>query len=289
MHTKSRGTIAVPPDRLQRPETSHNNRPTVCLTLDLESDYATDGFDALGSTGRLAEYCRRNGIPLTVFAEGRVLRNFPDVLEQFPSNTEFQLHCNDHRNVPDTPAALSSAVDAYQRVFGHAPTGYRAANYRMTADLLNALQSHHFVWDASCLPIEKSSYSWPSNDGKPFSLSGGLWELPVSVTPSLGIPVTMSMVSLVGLPLFWRLLRSGEVNGDLVFVFHLHDLFPTRSLRQATIKRILGHSWNYRFFLSDPFERFTRFVDRLQMVGYEFLTCSQWLRNCTPDFQSIAC
>lgn len=261
--------------------------PTVCLTLDLESDYATDRFDAVSQVFRLTEFCDDIEVPLTVFVEGRILRDYDEVLTELPAGTEVQLHCNDHRHVPDTPEALIAAKDDFQRVVGRPPVGYRAANYRMTPELMDCLVREGFLWDASRCEAGPSAAA-RERCRRPFVLDNGLWEIPVGVTPTGGVPLTMSMLSLTGFRLFRRLLEGHGTQRDFVFVFHLHDLFPSRALWQASLKRMAGHAWNYRMLLRDPFQRFQRFVRYLKDRGFRFATCTQWLEDCRTERRNAA-
>lgn len=247
--------------------------PIACLSLDLESDYATDSFEALRRLPELRAFCAGLKIPLTIFVEGRVLRDYADCLGCFPQGTDFQLHCGDHRHIPDRAGDLKRSFADFTRVFGRAPIGYRAGNYKMTKEILETLETLQFKWDASYLSSGVRDLQLPSD--RPFRMPNGLWELPVTRWPVVGIPMTMSMVSLLGTGLTKALKSLVGVPAYSMFVFHLHDIFPTTALRRATLKRRLGHSWNYRFGLRDPFKRFADFVLALRQHDCRFVTGSE--------------
>lgn len=253
-----------------------HNIPSACMTLDLETDYATGKFH--GSTGiiRLCDFCQSAGIPLTVFVEGRIIRDYREVLSLFPPPTEFELHCNDHRYIPDTPESLASGIKSFSSAFQRSPRGYRAACYKTTDELMMALVNHGFAWDSSCLPNFGGVFSFrktPSN--RPFRLSNGLVELPIAVLPGLGLPLTMSFISLLGLQSIKVFIMTLGLPCLMVFVIHLHDLFPSPALSEATLLRRIGHNWNYRLGFTDPFERFKSFINILKERNYQFFTCRE--------------
>jgi hypothetical protein len=253
--------------------------PAACITLDLEYDYATDEFHSMNGIPRLAQFCKSMAIPLTVFIEGRVLESHSKVLFQFPSATEFGLHCFDHRKLPDTPTSLTSGSNLFASVLGYAPRAYRAGKYIVTRELINALETNRFVWDTSCLPSVGGAMSSGAPIDRPFRLPNGLWELPVAVWPRLRIPLTMSCLSMMGLFVARMLVKSCGLPNPLVFVVHLHDIFPSPALGSATFIRKLGHRWNYRIGLVDPFERFVNFMWLLKLHNYRFLTGSQLIEE----------
>jgi hypothetical protein len=249
--------------------------PTACITLDLEADYVTDEFYALEHIPRLTEFCSSTSVPLTVFVEGRVLRNYEEVLSEFPKGTDFGLHCNNHRHIPDTPHSLVSGIRSFFAVFGHAPHSYRAGNYLVTPELMDTLVREGFLYDSSFVPspIARIQPGVPIN--RPFRLRNHLWELPVSVWPGLRLPLTMSLVSFIGWPMVRLLVELCGLPEILIFVVHMNDLFRSPALRHAALIRQIGHTWNYRLGFKDPFYRFTRFVHLLELKGYRFTTCSR--------------
>lgn len=256
-------------------------RRNVYLTLDLESDYATNQFLCLDRVLQLVQFTKMYCVPLTVFVEGRVLRDHRHVLDHFPDTTVFALHCNDHRQIPDSADSLREGIEAFRVAFGYNPRGYRAGNYKLTEEIMNSLTWASFAWDASYVP------RWSSQACKgelPFRWHNGLWELPVGVWPDTGIRFAMSMVSLIGLPITEMLTKLKGLPRLPVFVFHLHDIFPSPSLRLARAARQLGHAWNYRMGFIDPFVRFRQFVEFLVADGCEFKTCEDlFLEICQQD------
>lgn len=247
---------------------------TACITLDLETDYATGKFCSERGVEELALYCQVMELPLTVFVEGRMLRDHAHVLGRFPSNTSFQLHCNDHGAIPDTPESLAAGIQSFVSVFRQRPSGYRAGNYRVNAELMEELIANRFTWDASLRRGPSAMRSTVGLGADCFQLQNGLLELPVAALPTIGMPLTMSTLSLIGILPMTTLMRLFGVPRLLVFVMHLHDLFASPALGEATLSRRIGHTWNYRMGRVDPFERFKAFIGLLKKEEYTFRTCN---------------
>lgn len=249
-------------------------RRVACVTLDFEADYSTSHFLCLNHTSDLAEVCTSLDVPLTVFVEGRVLRDHAGLLRQFPARTEFGLHCDNHTTIPDNAQALRRGKAAFEAVFGHSPVGYRAANYLMTPELYKALADEGFTYDASYAHGITALHPSDHPAEHPFRLANGLWEVPVTTWTGTRLRTSMSMVSLLSRPLIEGWMGWRGWPELFIFVVHMHDLYPEVSLKSATLKRQLGHLWNYRFGLRDPLMRFRRFITTLQSAGFDFRTVS---------------
>lgn len=204
-----------------------------CLTLDLEPDHAGralpryDGWEPARVRG-LLELLSRYGAPLTVFVVGQSLSARPETIELFrAAGAEFQLHSHSHDlERPDSLDEIRRGKDAFARVFGRAPLGYRAPEGRISPEGWRHLDDEGFLFDSSIFPSFWPRPRYLRFSPVPFRPEGTrLLELPISTLSKARLICSLSWFKLLGWGVYRRLLEDGPLPEPLVFDMHLHDLW----------------------------------------------------------------
>ena len=113
------GDIPVRPGRI--------GRRVAAFSIDVEPDYNSRQYEALGRLADMLEVVRELELPLTAFVEGQFFENRRDVPERLvAAGVDVQLHCYDHLGPGDEPEDLAHSVEAYGAFMGCRPEGYRA-------------------------------------------------------------------------------------------------------------------------------------------------------------------
>lgn len=250
------------------------------MTLDLESDFATDSFEGIKRISEVCAVFEAENVPLTVFAEARVLERFPEAMRDMAkSGHDVQLHCRDHTAGNDTPETLGQSVRIYERVMKRAAAGYRANTYQLTARLLNALINLGFRWDSSILaaPVGNGANghrTW--REAPAFMLADRLYEIPVTSYAPLPLPTCQAYRNLMDrmLPGSSRLLRYPRV---CIHNMHLVDLIRlTPALRHSPLtaleKRIYAFIWHKQ---DNMFGHVRSMLRTMRSRGYVFHTMTE--------------
>lgn len=244
---------------------------TFSLTIDLESDYCTGRyFECLDKSGPLLDYLKNNVSEFTVFCEGNVLRvSHPIIDSLLKLGGDMQLHCNDHRNGPDDIDGFEKGLSAYLGYFNYIPDGYRAGKYRMDTQLITHIMNAGLEWDSSLIPIflEKKYCN-------PYMLSNTFIEFPASVCLADKFIVSMTYNSFLGPAVFEQFKSNVLKHSYINFTVHLQDLFPSKSLNRATLKRKMMYHWHDRFGFRNPFNFFTSILDFLITNNYRPVSLS---------------
>jgi hypothetical protein len=95
-------------------------------------------------------------------------------------------------------------------------------------------------------------------------------EIPVSTYPFLRYPVTMSYLQLVGKKLFLILDKLFKMPDPLIFEFHLHDIFLTKSVNElpAMWQRLYFHNHKSG---GGSLNMFSFILERLISKKYRFI------------------
>jgi hypothetical protein len=254
------------------PKTTGGNAlgKTFTLTIDLESDYCTGYFQCLEKSGPLLDYLKNNVSEFTVFCEGNVLRAAHPIIESLlNTGGDMQLHCNDHRDGPDDIDGFEKGLGAYIKYFGYMPAGYRAGKYRMDAQLITHIINRGLKWDSSLIPVflEKKYCN-------PYLLNNNFIEFPASVCLADKFIMSMTYNSFFG-PAVFELLKGHVLKHSYInFTVHLQDLFPSKSLSRASLKRKMIYHWHDRFGFRNPFNFFTGILDFLIKNNYRPVSLS---------------
>ena len=221
----------------------------ICYTLDLERDYAgvvpVETYETLSRhTGleQFADLVRRRDLRLTVFATGKVLEQHGEAVAYLQQmGAEIELHGYDH--VLDSALAvreMQKGIAAYRSFFGKGPLGYRAPGGMTSPALMEELVRVGIKYDSSVFPSVR--WGMYSNLGSPldphFYPHLPLLELPIGVIPGVRIPIAVSYIRLLGLPLHKMLLNLFGRPSPVVYLLHLVDLFSveTRKLLPPVLR-----------------------------------------------------
>jgi hypothetical protein len=165
---------------------------------------------------------------------------------------QMENHGYDHgpvRRVP-TRTPLDNVVaghEAYVRLFGHPPRGYRAPNGMIGSPELRKLAELGYLFDSSIFPTHfPGRFDWSKVPTTDFLWEEiGLLECPISVTQRFRVPVGISYMQLIGWRVYRRLLSGGRWPEHLVVDLHLHDLFPGSWYQSLSFGHRLGY-WRAR-------------------------------------------
>ena len=126
---------------------------------------------------RILDTYERLGLKQSFFVPGWCLEHYPDAVEMIlEGGHEIGHHGWVHEDPVVTEGAAQAeafarAMEAHQRIVGHAPQGYRAPVYNITDQVVDLLIEHKFRYDSSLM-----------GDDIPYALQtprGRLYEMPV--------------------------------------------------------------------------------------------------------------
>ena len=210
-----------------------------CLTLDLENDWYFDepGYDHLTFEyiDEFVELISSLGVPLSIFAVGRTIERYPDVIDRLDDelDCEFHLHSYSHDVTKsyDFESEVCKGIEAYENHFGHRPIGYRAPQGNITDGEVSLLEELGFEFDSSIFPSYRPGvYNNLSAPLTPYIPAGAssLMEIPPGAFSGIRIPTSHSYFKLLGRPLSSYFSVSPLPN-VLIYNIHLQDLYKTDS------------------------------------------------------------
>jgi hypothetical protein len=252
-------------------------RPTVLLSIDLETDYGSGLDEALSQTGRLLDVLARLGVPLTAFVEGQFFeRRKPLCRMLLDAGVDVQLHCYDHAQPGDTRDTLRRGAQALAEFCGRPADGYRAHTYRLTHELYEALLELGFRWDSSLMRgWGQGANRRPAfQDGDYFVLGGRLFEFPVATWRGLPVPLNHPSRLLLPAPIEALLWTTAGTGALVAYNAHMTDLVRCASLSRSPLPLLPRLLYRYLWATtrrSDTFEALEAVIARLQAAGYEFL------------------
>jgi peptidoglycan/xylan/chitin deacetylase (PgdA/CDA1 family) len=210
------------------------------FTLDLEADHAgliRANYQMWKKENVLVvlNLLKKHQVPLSVFVVAQTLnKKNQEIIKLFQKfGAEFHLHSYSHHQLQkDFQEELSLGINAFVDFFGYKPLAYRAPAYQITLRDLAILKQHDIKLDSSCLP---SLWQMPKHffQKASFIKNKHVKELLVTVLNPFGIPNALSWMKLLGFKFFifcFKLhVRLSNRQRPTVFVFHLHDLFVSKS------------------------------------------------------------
>lgn len=254
-----------------------SGKKLACFTLDLEPDHCdlVNGYhyESFRGADSLLEVLKEEGVPLTVFATGKVLDERLDTALLFArAGAEMALHSYSHKRTAGGVGEIEKGIEAYRRSLGTGPRGYRAPLGMISRQEIEFLSDEGFLYDSSLFPsLFPGRFSNVSSPTTPFVHKGtGLLELPISVVPVVRFPVSLSYIQLGSYPVFSLLAHFFGLPDRLVIDFHLHDVFPSSVFRELPLKWKLIYS---RFFMRNRnlgVWYFKKVVALLKSRGYHF-------------------
>lgn len=253
-----------------------------CFTLDLERDYGQDNIDSrwmvdeflLRDEHLFKEIFEPLGIPITAFTVAKLIEETPEILDSLNNaGTDIQLHSYNHdlsRSVEDD---INDSLEIFDNYLGKKPIGYRAPQGMLKPDELETISNQGFKYDSSIFPFFRPTKFWNfSVPQTPFYLEEyDLYEYPIGSIPKLRYPLTLSYIQLLGWNNCVKLLETFGHPQFLVFDFHLHDFYASKSYTQ------LSPGWQQiykRIFSSNPWQVFKSIISYLRNREYQFISLS---------------
>ena len=249
------------------------------LSIDVEYDYGGDQAEALDRLPDLLAVVQQAGAPLTAFVEGRLFSKRPDLCARLiEADADLQLHCWSHKDFWETAASLRRSAQAFEGFVGVRPQGYRAATYRLTEEIFQALVTEGFAWDSSILPgVGVGNHASKAfRKGDWFVLDDVLTEFPVSSWRRLGIPFTQSYRQLLGPFVESALFRAASLPTLLVYDMHMTDLVPDGRIWESPLPLWLKGAQALVRRRKHGLNNLAALIERLRGWGYEWTTLS----NC---------
>ncbi|MEM0272245.1 MAG: polysaccharide deacetylase family protein, partial [Thermoprotei archaeon] len=184
-----------------------DDKPTLLVTVDVENWYnsrlfkqeAVRGLDGtkhltnpLEDLNVVLDVFSKHGIKATFFVLGSLLEDYPEIpslIEQ--AGHEVGMHAYHHKEfkqIAEFKQDLDRGLEAFRRVTGSKPRGYRHPYFMVNNQKLELL-SQLYLYDASTVPSIHipGHYGDPHAPTKP-TLHKGLVRLPLSVTPYTRLP-----------------------------------------------------------------------------------------------------
>lgn len=254
-----------------------------CFTTDLESDFLSDDCHEVltdpDRMRRIRDFLGEHAAPVTAFVVGRMLDEGLPVREAFEGlPVEYELHSWSHRiDAADTEEEIRHGKEAYRRVFGADPRGYRAPSGRISRQGIASLREHRFTYDASVFPAwrPEQGYDYRRLPTAPWRYADApeLLEVPFAVVPRVRVVLSLSFLKLFGLAPFRAALRVCGLPPVVVFDSHLYDFFLTRPVREMS--RL---DWRRHALTRNQDRVFDLLADLLALMrrqGYRFATMGE--------------
>ena len=249
---------------------------TVCLTLDLEFDFAglcpQTSLEAARQMPRLVRILERHDVPLSCFLQTELLDEAPDVVETLETaDIPVEFHCHTHthplREDADVAFEIAESVKRIRAEFGTEPLGFRFPEGVTRDGDLAALSEYDIAFDSSLFPTWRPGRFNNLREPRTPYLHEGLdiVELPFSTySKYLPVPVAMSYFNLLGTVYQMAAMRNPP--STIVFDMHMHDLVQTTAIEA------LPKHYQYLFSRGNGsgLNTFESFIEALANREYQF-------------------
>lgn len=127
---------------------------------------------------RVLKTLREHAIPATFFVPGMVVQNHPDAIEKIlRDGHELGFHGHTHRpmhllSLDQQREEFESGLEAFQKVAGLRPEGFRAPEGELTAETLKLAAAMGFIYSSSLYADDRPYRHGPE--------AGGLFEIPMN-------------------------------------------------------------------------------------------------------------
>jgi peptidoglycan/xylan/chitin deacetylase (PgdA/CDA1 family) len=271
------------------------------------------GYDV--ALPRIGEYAAARGMPITFFAVGEDLgraQNASRIRELAGRGHAIENHSQHHRydltrlSPAEIAREVTEGAEVISRVTGRRPEGFRAPGYTVSDPLFDALEDEGVLFDSSVFPCPpyyltkaavlasmrvrgRTSRSIldtprvlaaprrPYRPGRRWDRRGGrrFLELPVQVTPLLGLPFFGTSIGLGG-PAAARFLARCCAGEPLVNL----ELHPIDFLDASDgLAALVGHQHELRVPLARRLDALTAALDELGRAGYSFVLLAEAARR----------
>jgi len=250
-----------------------------CLTLDIEWDYHREHVKGhhlikewlFRDDERLKNLFHPLDIKVTAFIVGEILQRMPLVIDSLKNaNIEVELHSYSHSLKRDPSIDIPHGINVYFDVTGEMPLGYRAPEGVLIPKELKYLEEYGFKFDSSIFPFFRfgkfCNFRLPQ---KPYFIKNStLIEFPIGSIPIVRLPIALSYIMFLGWDTYESMFRVFGLPNIIVFDFHLHDLFPSKSFKN------LPDIWKFFYstiYKRNPWKYFKKIINFLKNNGYSFL------------------
>ena len=247
------------------------------FTLDLEADY--DGvvtqyeiFKEPHKIDELLSVLTSLGVKITVFAVGKILEPFSDIIEIFEKyNCEFEPHSYSHDfNFPDSESEIIKVKEAYLNYFKKSPKGYRAPRGKISFTGIKFLEKNGFLYDSSIFPSyfpDPFKYLF-ANRKIHYYNDSEIIEIPFTSLSPLRFALSISYIKLFGIG-FYKKLPLPDV---ICFGSHLHDfIINERSFDKLPLIWKLIYSRNKYAGI----DLCIKYIEHVKQKGYIFCYMSE--------------
>ena len=236
-------------------------------------------------------------VKATFFTLGRIAEELPGiVIEIFDAGHEIASHGYDHKRVdrmsPDEfKKDIEKTQNAVFKVTGRHPSGFRAPEFSMKADMGNyfaILKDSGFLYDSSIYPISlHPGYGDQSAPGQPFLHPSGLIEFPMSYAEVAKLRIPCSGGAYLRHYPFtlFRILAAKCIEQGRQYVFYAHPWEIGEIIQDDSFRGIQAYR---RFHNIDKVYRrirkllygfkFHSFIDHINKTGAE-----KWRINRTKE------
>ncbi|MDJ0614824.1 MAG: polysaccharide deacetylase [Rhizobiaceae bacterium] len=259
------------------------------ITFDMDADSLIhiarpqDGYDRLypismGKYGptvavpRILETYRKFGIKQSFFIPGWCIEQYAETVELIVKDGHEVGH---HGWIHEDPIATSGnqrewvekALDAYAKIVGGRPRGYRAPVYNVTQEVIDLLIEHDFKYDSS-LMADDIPYLMKTADGE-------LYEMPVhwgtddwppfAHYDEIGYMMPVRGPS-AGLQGFWEEFEAQYEAGGF-FMLIVHPFLTGRLARWRLVEQWLENTLENKNVWFAPLEKIKAHVQKLHEAG----------------------
>lgn len=251
------------------------------FTIDLEPDYAgcVDQYEIFKEKKRIEEILlilNSFDVKITVFVVGKVFELFPKIVELFEKyGCEFESHSYFHNSFnPNSDSEIEMAKKAYFNYFKKFPMGYRAPQGRISKIDIKSLEKHGFLYDSSIFP---SYYPNPfrylfCKKRIHYVRGSNIMEIPFTSITSFRLTLSLSYMKLLGIDVYFELLRFFSLPNVICFGTHLHDFIVNENSYSK-----LSYFWKFvygrnKYSGTDYCIKFLKYIKR---IGYHFCFMSE--------------
>lgn len=251
-----------------------------CITLDVEKDYGQEHIKGkfivdeilIREQDQLKRLFHPLNLKPTAFVVGKVLEENPSIVDALKmANFELGLHSYSHDLKRDPAVDVCKGVEAYKDAVGRNPIGYRAPQGVITPQEVEILREFRFKYDSSIFPFLRfGKYCNITAPLYPYYIYGSsILELPFASVPFLRFPIALSYMMFLGWNIYETMFRIFGLPRILIFDFHLHDIFCSKSFSYLSKPWKIFYSVIYK---RDPWKHFLNFIYFLREQGYIFVS-----------------
>jgi len=266
---------------------------TICLSFDIEDWFQVENLRAKfppetwdecesrveKSTEKILDLLDKYNIKATFFVLGCIAERFPGLVKEIHSRGhEVASHGYGHvinyqLSREEIFHDIKKSKEILEGIINQEIIGYRAPNFSITEDVIDALEELGFKYDSSYHPFSKNKRYGQINTEKEciFHIRGDLIEVPMSVWKSKFFELSIAgggYFRLYPYPLFETLALSYlKKNNYLIMYFHPWEFDPD----QPRVKDI-KFSYRFRHYvgLDRTYKKLGKFIEQSIRSGISF-------------------